>query len=38
MSRYPQVCEVRIYAGEVDIATVWPMGSRRVEAFLFGHR
>jgi len=24
--RYPQVCEVRIYAGEVDIATVWAMG------------
>jgi hypothetical protein len=26
--RYPQVCEVRIYIGEVDIATVWPMENR----------
>ena len=26
--RYPQVCEVRIYPGEVDIATVWPMENR----------
>ena len=26
--RYPQVCEVRIYIGEVDIATVWPVENR----------
>jgi hypothetical protein len=26
--RFPQVLEVRIYPGEVDIATVWPMENR----------
>lgn len=23
--RYPQVCEVRIYPGEVEVSTVWPL-------------